>query len=226
MSSAPDRRTRPCPPADRGRSPRAATGRSSPPPAVSRPTTARRRARVVAAAARHVHAASFFLMPRAGGRRWPGPVRTARATGATTSLDTERRPRRAVGTGRSWTRYFEFTDFLLPNAAEASRRSPVSRLGRSRRGLLARRGPLVVVKNGVDGALAHDGTNCHDSAGALRRPRRRGRRGRQLRRRLRRRRTLNGLPAPTEPWRRRRLRRPVHPRRTAAPGPAHPGLGS
>lgn len=70
------------------------------------------------ATSRHVHAASFFLMPRLA-RSLASVFGLARETGATTSLDTNDDP-----AGR-WDHQLldpvlEFTDFLLPNAAEAS----------------------------------------------------------------------------------------------------------
>ncbi|NSC20173.1 carbohydrate kinase family protein [Streptomyces albus subsp. chlorinus] len=108
-------------------------------------------------AARHVHAASYFLMPRLAGAL-PALLRTARFRGATTSLDTNDDP-----AGR-WdpeglAAVLAVTDYLLPNAAEAlalaglgSGGSPAEAAAR-----LAAGGPVTVVKNGADGALAHDG---------------------------------------------------------------------
>ncbi|GAA2096575.1 hypothetical protein GCM10009801_66290 [Streptomyces albiaxialis] len=107
-------------------------------------------------AARHVHAASYFLMPRLAAAL-PALFRTARAHGATTSLDTNDDPE-----GR-WdpegiAAVLPVTDFLLPNAAEAlalaghGAGTPAEAAG-----LLAERGPVTVVKNGADGALLHDG---------------------------------------------------------------------
>ncbi|MGW3667963.1 carbohydrate kinase family protein [Streptomyces sp. NPDC005141] len=107
------------------------------------------------AASRHVHAASFFLMPRLA--RSLGTVfAQARQTGATTSLDTNDDP-----AGR-WDRrlldpVLRFTDFLLPNAAEASALSGETELAPAAL-LLAGRGPTVVVKDGANGTLACAGT--------------------------------------------------------------------
>lgn len=106
-------------------------------------------------AARHVHAASFYLMPLlAAGLA--GLFAAARQGGATTSLDTNDDPADA------WNRrvldsVLAVTDVLLPNAAEvrALTGSPVIA---DAAGILARRGPLVVVKDGANGALAHDGS--------------------------------------------------------------------
>ncbi|MFD8422197.1 carbohydrate kinase family protein [Streptomyces sp. NPDC059668] len=122
------------------------------------------------AAARHVHAASFFLMPRLA-RSLGAVFARARASGATTSLDTNDDP-----AGR-WDRglldpVLAVTDILLPNAAEAralglypgtgARPYP----GSPRDGLVngdgasppLRQPPTVVVKDGGNGALALRGT--------------------------------------------------------------------
>ncbi|MEU1098774.1 carbohydrate kinase family protein, partial [Streptomyces sp. NPDC005877] len=108
------------------------------------------------AAARHVHAASFFLMPRLAGAL-AGLFGRARELGATTSLDTNDDP-----SGR-WDPelldpVLKVTDQVLPNAAEARALTGVARGVAEAAAALARRGPLVVVKNGARGALAHDGT--------------------------------------------------------------------
>ena len=107
------------------------------------------------AASRHVHAASFFLMPRLA---WSlaKVFALARETGATTSLDTNDDP-----SGR-WDRQLldpvvKFTDFLLPNAAEARALSGETELVPAAV-LLAGRGPTVVVKDGASGTLACAGT--------------------------------------------------------------------
>ncbi|MDJ1133385.1 carbohydrate kinase family protein [Streptomyces iconiensis] len=108
------------------------------------------------AAARHVHAASYFLMPRLAGAL-PALLRTARGHGATTSLDTNDDPE-----GR-WdpeglAAVLAVTDHLLPNAAEAvALAGPGSGSPAEAAALLAARGPVTVVKNGAEGALAHDG---------------------------------------------------------------------
>ncbi|MET9222592.1 PfkB family carbohydrate kinase [Streptomyces sp. NPDC003300] len=124
---------------------------------------------------RHVHAASYFLLPGLA-TALPDLFRTARAHGATTSLDTNDDP------AGDWdpagiAALLPVTDILLPNAREAcalaaggetASGDPEAR-GKIPAGdpepadveraaaLLAARGPLVVVKNGADGALAHDG---------------------------------------------------------------------
>ncbi|MGW6009375.1 carbohydrate kinase family protein [Streptomyces sp. NPDC055210] len=146
-------------------------------------------------AARHVHAASYFLLPQLAAAL-PELFGTARARGATTSLDTNDDP------SGGWApdalpATLALTDFLLPNAQEAT---ALSAAARSRAALsnatassaaasnatassasstsaasssaagtapesieaaaaaLAAHGPHVIVKNGPDGAVAHDGS--------------------------------------------------------------------
>jgi len=106
------------------------------------------------AAARHVHAASFFLMPRLA-RSLATVFARARSHGATTSLDTNDDP------DDRWNRelldpVLEFTDILLPNAAEARALTGEAQL-EAAAAALAGNVPLVVVKDGSEGALAHDG---------------------------------------------------------------------
>ncbi|MET9267723.1 carbohydrate kinase family protein [Amycolatopsis sp. NPDC004079] len=104
------------------------------------------------ASARHVHASSYFLMPKLAAGL-PELFRTARAHGATTSLDTNDDP------ARQWDPsgiplVLQETGYLLPNAAEALQLSGKSSL-LDAAAHLAAQGPTVVVKNGADGALAH-----------------------------------------------------------------------
>lgn len=144
------------------------------------------------AASRHVHAASFFLMPRLA--RSLAPVfGLARATGATTSLDTNDDPA-GHWDHRLIDPVLEFTDFLLPNAAEASALSgeadPVA-------------AAAVLVEPGADGRgqgqrerrprRHRDAARARTGHG--RRPRGHRRRGRQLRRRVRRRDPARPRPA-------------------------------
>jgi sugar/nucleoside kinase (ribokinase family) len=104
---------------------------------------------------RHVHASSFYLMPElAAGLA--GLFKEAKASKATTSLDPNDDP-----SGR-WDRMIldpvlRVTDYFLPNASEAQSLTghPSTQ---DAAGILARRGPLVVVKDGAAGALAHDGS--------------------------------------------------------------------
>lgn len=111
-------------------------------------------------AARHVHAASFFLMPRlAAGLA--GLFAEARGHGVTTSLDTNDDPEDRWD-HRLLDPVLAVTDILLPNAAEAralAGRPPGTGLAEAA-GALAGHGPLVVVKDGADGALAHDGRSA------------------------------------------------------------------
>ncbi|MEV1240065.1 carbohydrate kinase family protein [Nonomuraea sp. NPDC050022] len=107
------------------------------------------------AATRHVHAASYFLMPGLA-KALPGLLRTARAHGATTSLDTNDDPA-GLWDPPGLAAVLAETDILLPNAHEARNlaRSQDASL-EATAAALAARGPLVVVKNGADGALCHD----------------------------------------------------------------------
>ncbi|MFE5602123.1 carbohydrate kinase family protein [Streptomyces coelicoflavus] len=119
--------------------------------------------------ARHVHAASYFLLPGLAAAL-PELLRTARAHGATTSLDTNDDP-----AGR-WDRagldaVLPHTDYLLPNAAEARQLAGLDTpdLGECA-AVLAGRGPTVVVKNGAEGALCHDGRTLLTTSGVPARP--------------------------------------------------------
>ncbi len=104
---------------------------------------------------RHVHAASFYLMP-ALAAGLAGIFKEAKAAKATTSLDPNDDP------AGKWDRMvldpiLRVTDYFLPNAAEALALTGHHSV-EDAAGILARRGPLVVVKNGLDGALAQNGT--------------------------------------------------------------------
>lgn len=123
-------------------------------------------------ASRHVHAASYFLLPRLAAAL-PGLFATARAHGATTSLDTNDDP---AGT---WdpdgvAAVLAVTDFLLPNAQEALALAAAggtpADTPATAAAALAARGPLVAVKNGADGALAHDGHTLLGTPGTPARP--------------------------------------------------------
>ncbi|MFH8408592.1 carbohydrate kinase family protein [Streptomyces sp. NPDC018019] len=119
------------------------------------------------AGCRHVHAGSFFLMPRLA--RSLGEVfARARGHGAATSLDTNDDPAQRWDPGLLGP-VLKSTDILLPNAAEARALAgtltpqtppagpPAPGAGPAAAAALARLGPLVVVKDGAAGALAHDG---------------------------------------------------------------------
>ncbi|MEU0477196.1 carbohydrate kinase family protein [Streptomyces olivaceus] len=118
---------------------------------------------------RHVHAASYFLLP-ALAASLPELLATARAHGATTSLDTNDDP-----SGR-WDppgldAVLAHTDYLLPNAAEARRLAGLDGADLvESAAALAGRGPTVVVKNGAEGALCHDGDTLVTTPGTPARP--------------------------------------------------------
>jgi sugar/nucleoside kinase (ribokinase family) len=111
------------------------------------------------AESRHVHAASYFLMP-ALARSLPGLLATARGHGATTSLDTNDDPAGTWEIGAILTE----VDFLLPNANEAMRLADAVSV-EAAASALSTRGPLAVVKNGASGALCHNGTTMLRSNG-------------------------------------------------------------
>ncbi|MCC2266212.1 carbohydrate kinase family protein [Streptomyces sp. CT1-17] len=121
------------------------------------------------ASVRHVHAASYFLLP-ALAASLPELLATARAHGATASLDTNDDP-----SGR-WDppgldAVLAHTDYLLPNAAEARRLAGLDGAGLvESAAALAGRGPTVVVKNGAEGALCHDGDTLVTTSGIPARP--------------------------------------------------------
>lgn len=118
---------------------------------------------------RHVHAASYFLLP-ALATSLPELLRTARSHGATTSLDTNDDP-----SGR-WDppgldAVLAHTDYLLPNAAEARQLAGLDGADLAKSAAaLAGRGPTVVVKNGAEGALCHDGDTLLTAPGVPARP--------------------------------------------------------
>lgn len=109
--------------------------------------------------ARHLHVASFFLVP-AFGRGLAGLLAEARAAGVTTSLDSNWDP------AETWTGVADclpHLDLLLPNATEAvelatalTGQRPSDALEAARR--LAAAGPTVAVKDGAAGGFAVSGT--------------------------------------------------------------------
>jgi sugar/nucleoside kinase (ribokinase family) len=100
---------------------------------------------------RHVHASSYFLMPRLA-PELPALFQSVRARGATTSLDTNDDPAGVWDIAAM----YPHTDFLLPNAAEAMRLAGAG-APLAAAEILAGRGPTVVVKDGDNGAFSHDG---------------------------------------------------------------------
>jgi sugar/nucleoside kinase (ribokinase family) len=102
------------------------------------------------ARARHVHVASFFLQTALA----PGLgelLRTARAGGATTSVDPNWDPTEHWD-GGLW-ELLPTIDVLLPNAVEACRIADTADVAAAATALAAE-GPLVAVKLGGEGALA------------------------------------------------------------------------
>jgi sugar/nucleoside kinase (ribokinase family) len=112
---------------------------------------------------RHVHAASFYLMP-ALAHGLAEIFKEAKAAKASTSLDPNDDP------AGKWDRMvldpvLRVTDYFLPNAAEALALTGHHSV-EDAAGILARRlarggsrgGSLVVAKNGPEGALAHNGS--------------------------------------------------------------------
>ena len=108
--------------------------------------------RDLVAASRHVHATSFYLLPRLS-RGLRGLLDQAHRAEATTSLDLNWDP------AERWEGLADVlpaVDVLFTNAAEATSVAGASDPGVAATALVAR-GPLPVVKLGADGALVHDG---------------------------------------------------------------------
>jgi ribokinase len=100
----------------------------------------------------HVHVASYFLL---GGfaHDLPALLADAQARGLTTSLDTNFDP------GETWAGVDELLphlDLLLPNRAEALALARTTGDVETAAAALAAQGPVVVVKDGVRGALRAD----------------------------------------------------------------------
>jgi sugar/nucleoside kinase (ribokinase family) len=113
--------------------------------------------------ARHLHVTSFYRTPELASRL-AVLFKEAKSNKASTSLAIDDDP-----SGR-WDRVvldgaLRVTDVLLLNAAEAHALTGHPVLADAA-GILARRGPLVVVRDGTAGALAHDGSKVR-SVGAL-----------------------------------------------------------
>ena len=106
---------------------------------------------------RHWHIAGYFLLPGLK-PAWADWLKLCRASGVTTSLDTNWDPE------ERWEGILELLpliDVFLPNEAEAlsiSKQADVFSAAR----MLADYGPLVVVKRGAEGALAMKGSDRHE----------------------------------------------------------------
>ncbi|MFT4030111.1 MAG: carbohydrate kinase family protein [Protaetiibacter sp.] len=107
-----------------------------------------------AAGADHLHLASFFLLPSLA-RRLPELLTRVREGGVTVSLDTNWDP---AGRWEGVAECLPHLDALLPNAQEALALAralgdaPVDAVAAA--AALARRGPVVVVKDGAAGGFA------------------------------------------------------------------------
>ncbi len=102
------------------------------------------------AQARHVHVGSIFLLDAAR-PHLPGLLRSARAGGATTSVDCNWDPR---GTWDGGLRaILAETDVFLPNAVEAFSITGIEDMAEAARALVALGPRVVAVKLGEDGAL-------------------------------------------------------------------------
>jgi sugar/nucleoside kinase (ribokinase family) len=106
--------------------------------------------------ARHVHVSSYFLVADSLGPGLAELLGTARAAGATTSLDTNWDPAQRWGDD-SLAGALAQVGLLLPNEAEALRLAGAATLEQAVPTLTAA-GPRLVVKLGKRGALCVDGT--------------------------------------------------------------------
>lgn len=107
---------------------------------------------------RHVHVSSYFLLERSLGPGLGAVLASARAAGATTSLDTNWDPAGRWG-DEHLSAAIAAVNVLLPNEAEALRLSRASSLDDAVATLAAGRG--LVVKLGDRGALCADGAARH-----------------------------------------------------------------
>ena len=111
------------------------------------------------ARSQHVHASSYFLLEDSLGPGLAGILATARAAGATTSLDTNWDPSGRWGDERL-AAAIAAADLLLPNEAEALRLSGAASLDAAARALSAD-GRKLVVKLGERGVLCAEGAAAH-----------------------------------------------------------------
>jgi sugar/nucleoside kinase (ribokinase family) len=104
---------------------------------------------------RHVHVSSYFLLERSLGPGLAALLASARAAGATTSLDTNWDPAGTWG-AEFFPAVLAQTDLLLPNEAEAERLAGAATLPEAV-ATLTKAGGRIVVKLGARGALDADG---------------------------------------------------------------------
>jgi sugar/nucleoside kinase (ribokinase family) len=105
---------------------------------------------------RHVHVSSYFLLERSLGPGLATLLASARAAGATTSLDTNWDPAGTWG-AEFFPEVLTQTDMLLPNEAEAERLTGAATVSEAVASLTRADG-RVVVKLGARGALYADGS--------------------------------------------------------------------
>ena len=115
------------------------------------------------ARSRHVHASSYFLLEDSLGPGLAGILATARAAGATTSLDTNWDPSGRWGDERLAAAIAQ-ADLLLPNEAEALRLSGTASLDAATRTLSAD-GRKLVVKLGERGVLCVEAAETAETGG-------------------------------------------------------------
>jgi sugar/nucleoside kinase (ribokinase family) len=108
---------------------------------------------------RHVHVSSYFLLADSLGPGLAAALASARAAGATTSLDTNWDPSERWRDERLSAAIAQ-ADLLLPNEAEALALSGASTASAAAFSLAAA-GPQVVVKLGARGVLVASGSELH-----------------------------------------------------------------
>jgi sugar/nucleoside kinase (ribokinase family) len=110
--------------------------------------------------ARHFHLSSFYLQ-RGLMNQIPGLFRNLKAAGLTISLDTNDDPDDLWQGGL--TEALHYVDVFLPNAREARRIAGTEDL-QFALNKLASAVPLVVIKNGTEGAIARDANEAYFAA--------------------------------------------------------------